>query len=328
MQNRDTFTRQTGMLNQQAPGTRQLTGPGTRPLTDPGSLKSQVEALLAKGNGTLQNLEPRMELLIRSCGACGLPLPGVDYGAFKHPVSPKGEQIIGYVAGVLKTNQALARQVQVAVFRFQEASKAVDTATASVAAGTLRPEILEDLKLKLFYMSRLHEEFKGDPVLAQLFPPPQTMTGPLKRPGTAPLSMADRLKAKQARQAILHKAEVLASKLGPKIEVVKLTIEAVEKPSLNIGQLFTPATRQARLIAMSLGNNKELVDQLRQAVTLYEKLQKMLPDARTSEDDLEPLKDVIQPLSQLALTFKQNAVIKDLFPLGETELFPEQEGQS
>ena len=65
--------------------------------------------------------------------------------------------------------------------------------------------------------------------------------------------MAERLKAKQARQALLHKAEILASKLGPKMEVLKLTLEHMEKPGLHIGALFTPATRQARMIALGLG---------------------------------------------------------------------------
>lgn len=325
LQNRDTFQRQTGLLNQQG-GTRPLKSPGTRPLTDPNAVKAQVEALLAKGEATLKGLEPRIEFLMRACQAVSLPLPGVELNGFKHPLSPKGEQIIQYMSGVLTTNQALARQVQVVTFRYQEAVKASEMAASALQQDILRPDLLEDLKLKLFYMSRVHEEFKGDPVLKQVFPPPQTVTGPgAGKPG-APMSTVDRLKAKQARQALLTKAEVLANNLAPKIEIVRMALENLEQKGLNLGAFFTPETRQARMVAMGISTKPELVDQLKQTHALFLKLQEALPEARKPDSDLEPLKAIIQPLSQLAVSCQKHAVLKDLFPLGEKELFPDQGG--
>lgn len=324
VQNRDTYQRQTAPL--QSPGTKPLKRPGTAALMDPAGLKAAVEGLLAKGSQTIQNLEQRVELLIRACQAARVPMPGVTVDVFKHPMSPKSDQIISYLTEVLKSNQNLGRAVPVVVFRYQDAVKVSNAAANAVMMNTLQSAILEELRLKLFYLSRFHEEFKGDPVLSQLFPPPQTATSTIAKPGTAPLSMADRLKAKQAQQAVLHKAEILAANLEPKMEVIKAVVENLESTKgLNLGAMFTPATRQARMIAMTIGSNKALVDQLKQAFALHQQLQEALKEARKS-GEVEPLKEIAYPLSQLAHTCRQQPMLKDLFPPAEEDMFPAPEG--
>lgn len=326
MQNRDTYQRQTAPL--QMPGTKPLKRPGTAALMDPDGLKAAVEGLLAKGSQTIQNLEQRIELLIRSCQAAGLAMPGVKVDVLKHPMSPKSDQIIGYLSEVLKTNQTMARAVPVVVYRYQDAVRVSNAAANAVMVNALQPAILEELKLKLFYLSRFHEEFKDDPVLSQLFPAPQTATSTIQKSaaGTMPLSMADRLKAKQASQAVLHKAEILSANLAPKMEVIKAVLENLEAPKgLNLGAMFTPQTRQARMIAMAIGPNRALVASLKQAYTLHGKLAEALKEARKS-GEVEPLKEIAYPLSQLAHTCRQQPMLKDLFPPAEDDMFPAPEG--
>lgn len=303
-------------------GTTPLRNSGTRPLVDRAALRANTEAMITKGRQSLTNLEPRIELLMRSCLSADLAMPGVEVGDFKHPLSPKGEQIVAYLVSAYRQSAAIARSVQVAVFRFQDAAKTTDRAEAALAENTLQPALLEELKLKLFYLTRYHEEFKADRVLSQLFPAPQTAALPQKPGGTGQLSTVERLKAKQAQQALLHKAELLASRLAPKMEIIVLTLEMLDKPQgLNMGSLFTPTTRQARLISMGISTNPTLIEQLRETRALFAKLQELLPEARKT-GEIDALKETIFPLSKLALTLRGHAMLKELFPLGEQDLFP------
>jgi hypothetical protein len=325
LQNRDTYQRQTGLLQPQT-GTRPLT---PRPNMDAGALRATTEGVIGKARKSLTNLEPRIELLMRSCQAAKLPMPGVDFQGFKHPLSPKGEQIIAYLQTVYQGNPPMAKNVQVVVFRYHDAGKVVERAQSAIDTESMEPQLLEELKLKCFYLARFHEEFKGDRVLSQLFPPPQTMPG--KAPGApgqpaAPMSTVERLKLKQAREAVLHKAEILAANLAPKMEILRLALEMLDsgKAAMNVGALFTPETRQARFVAMGVASDKALVGQLREVFKLYGQLQDKLKEARRG-GEIDELKETVYPLGRLALTFKKHPILKDIFPLGEDMQFPEED---
>lgn len=325
VQNRDSFQRQqTGLLHKQA-GTRPL-GTGTRQLVDPEALKAQATDVLAKAREQLDSLEARIELLLHACQRCSLSVPGVESVEFKHPLSPKGEQIVGYLTGVFGQDAVIAKAVQVGVFRYREAVAATDRLAAALDEDDLKPGLLEDLRLKMFYLTRYHADFKGDRVLAQLFPPPQTvLPTPSGAPGTQPISTAERLKQKQQREAVIHKAEILRGSLQPKVEILRATLEMLDNPRLNIGALFTPATRTARLIALGLGGNKELIDKVREAGRLYALLEEQLGEARAGKD-VEPLKQTVYPLGRLAVDCQRHALLRELFPLGEQDLFPAESG--
>ena len=293
---------------------------------DAGALRATAEGVIAKARKSIANLEPRVELLTRSCQAANLPLPGVDLGPFKHPLSPKGEQIIAYLQSIYQGKPPLAKTVQVVVFRFYDAEKAVDGAQTAIDTDTLQAPLLEELKLKCFYLARFHEEFKGDRVLSQLFPAPQTMPGkPGPAPGgqpAAPLSTVERLKLKQAREAVLHKAEILAANLAPKMAILTAALDMISqgKAAMNVGALFTPESRQARMVAMGVGGDKAMVAQLKEVQTLYAELQNKLKEARKG-GEIDELKETVYPLGRLALTFKKHPMLKDLFPLGDDVTF-------
>ncbi|MDB5100247.1 MAG: hypothetical protein JWM80_4668 [Cyanobacteria bacterium RYN_339] len=321
MQQRDSFQRQTGLLHKQA-GTMPLNR-ATKPLMDAGTLRAQSEEMLGKARESLENLEARIELLHHACVRANLPVPGLDNPEFKHPLSPKGEQIVGYLTGVFREPESIIREVQVGVFRYYEAVRAVEKVQEAFDNDTLRQEMLEELRLKLFYLTRYHADFKADRVLSQLFPPPQTMAAGAAKP--AVMSTVDRLKQKQARDAVLHKAEILRASLQPKMEIVRLTLEMLENPKgFNIGALFTPSTRTARLLALGLGGATDVIDQLRQARELYGQLDKELTAARNG-GEVEQLKQVIYPLGRLAVDCSKHPMLRDVFPLGEQDLFPTEE---
>jgi hypothetical protein len=314
--NRDTFQRQTGPLRQGI-GTAPLRQ-GSKPLLGVDTLRAQTEDTLEKAKVSIDTLEPRMELLLRACRSANLPVPGVGHVAYKHPLSPKGEQIVGYLTVMLTTKPDLSQEVQVAVFRFYEAIRLSTAALTAMEVNQLQQEVLEELKLQVFYLCRFHEVFKGDRVLAQLFPAPQT--GVAARP---PMSAVERLKFKKAREEVLRKAELLKASLAPRMATLLQTVEMIEKGNaLDLRGMLTGSTRTARLLALGIGTSPDLVERLKEARSLYGQLEQQLEEAKAG-GEVEPLKDTIYPLSRLALTCRSHPLLRDLFPQSDDGLFPE-----
>ena len=74
----------------------------------------------------------------------------------------------------------------------------------------------------------------------------------VSRNSRAPLTTVERLKLKQQREAVMHKAEILRAGLKPKMEILDMTLEMLDNPKgMNIGALFTPQTRTAACDAPS-----------------------------------------------------------------------------
>ena len=317
---RDSFQRQTGLLNQ-AGGTRPLRG-ATKPLIDPEALKAQTAEILEKSRASLETLQPRIELLMRACLNARLQVPGVGEVEFKHPLSPKGEQIVAYLMGTFAARPEVSKEVQVATFRYYEAARQVEAVQAALDVDQLRQQMLEELKLKLFYLSRFHEVFKSDRVLTQLFPPPQTVTagqGEEKK-----LSTVERLKQKKLREEVLRKAEILQGSLAPKMDQLNATIDMVEKGgALDIKALITGSTRAIRLLALGIGTSPQLIEQLKEAKRMYELLGQQLEEAKGG-GEVAPLKETIYPLSRLAMTCRANPMLKELFPATDEGLFPDE----
>lgn len=320
MSSRDSFQRQTGLLNQ-AGGTRPLRG-ATKPLMDPEVLREQTRDILEKSRASLETLQPRIELLMRACMNARIQVPGVGEVEFKHPLSPKGEQIVAYLMGTFAARPEVAKEVQVATFRYYEAARQVDAVQAALEVDQLRQQMLEELKLKLFYLSRFHEVFKSDRVLTQLFPPPQTVTTASGE--TKQMSTVERLKQKKLREEVLRKAEILHGSLAPKMEQLNLTIDMIDKGgALDIKALITGSTRAVRLIALGIGTSPQLVEQLREAKRMYEQLGQQLEEAKAG-GEVAPLRETIYPLSRLAVTCRAHPMLKELFPASDEGLFPEE----
>lgn len=320
MSSRDSFQRQTGLLNQPG-GTRPLRG-ATKPLIDPEALKAQTADILEKSRSSLETLQPRIELLMRACLNARLQVPGVGEVEFKHPLSPKGEQIVAYLMGTFAARPEVAKEVQVATFRYYEAARQVAAVQAALDVDQLRQQMLEELKLKLFYLSRFHEVFKADRVLTQLFPPPQTITpgqGDDKKQSTV-----ERLKQKKLREDVLRKAEILHASLAPKMEQLNQTLDMVDRgAALDIKALITGSTRSIRLMALGIGTSPQLIEQLREAKRLFEQLGAQLEEAKAG-GEVAPLKETIYPLSRLAITCRAHPMLKELFPATDEGLFPDE----
>lgn len=320
MSTRDSFERHTGPL-QRAGGTQPLR-PLTRSLVPPETLHAQTYELLTKARASVESLEPRVEILFQACQEAKLAVPGLGVVSLRHPLSPKGEQIVGYLGGNILNKPNWRKEVQVAVFRFYEAVRLIEVAQAELDRKHPQQQTLEELKLQIFYLCRFHEIFKEERVLAQLFPAPQTLNANQPK---ADINPVERLKQKKQRDEILNKAEILRASLAPRMQTLFMTVDMIEKGTvLDVRALLTGSTRTVRLIAMGITTSPELVSKLKEARDLFQKLEAQLKEAKAG-GEVVPLKDTILPLSRLALTCRQHALLRDLFPPSDEGLFPDDE---
>jgi hypothetical protein len=259
--------------------------------------------LRAKAAALTEKLEPRIELLIRSCQAAALPMPGVHVPAFRHKLPPNADQIMGYLAEALRADAKLAQAVQVAIYRFQQ----VVLATAS---GDQRTD-LEQLRRQVFYLTNLSAEFKDDRILAMLFPAPQAREGVLK---AVQPSAEDRRRTQAMREEAVRRAVALGQGLAPRMAIAALALEALDKGlTHNVTAIFSPQGRQAKMIAVALTGDEATATALRDAHAKFEALKALVPRVRAGEADLEELRPLAVPLGQLGATFEAHPLLKDLF---------------
>jgi hypothetical protein len=318
LSSRDSFERQTGLLQRSA-GTQPLRAQ-TRPLLSPDAVLAQTKELVGKARATVESLEPRVEILLRACQTATQDVPGLGVVAFRHPLSPKGDQIVAYLASSILNQEIWRKEVHIAIFRFYEAERLIRIAQGELERHHPQQRTLEELKLLIFYLCRFHEIFKNERVLAQLFPAPQTVQVQQSAASSNPI---ERLKRKKQRDEILNKAEILRASLTPRMQTLITTLDMIEKGTiLDVRALLTGTTRTVRLIAMGINTNPELVNKLKEARELFKQLETQIKEAKAGGDVL-PLKDIIFPLSRLAVTCRQNVLLRDLFPTSDEGLFPD-----
>lgn len=314
----DMFERQAAQKAESKPLTREQA-------LSPGALRTLTEQTIAKAAPLAESLEPRVELLLHAFAAIGVPVPGVEIGEFKHALTPNSTKIVAYLTRAMQVKPGLPRQMAVAVFRYHEAVQTVQKARQAMEEDVLPPNILEELKLKFFYLANYHEEFKGDPILTQLFPPPKAgkATATLKKRSTTPLTAAELLKQRQAKDAAIRHAETYLNQLRPKIEQIKLVSTMQQQGNrLNLAAMIKPQERKASAIVKGLRSDERGLEQLGRALKLYEQFQGALVAAKKS-GDVEPLKVFIDCFHQMAAAWEAHPVLKELVTTKDLPAPPE-----
>ncbi len=315
----------TGML----PGVPSLKGP-VNPLEDDTTLRTILESTLARAGKHVQNLEQRVELLVRSIQSAGLPIPGVVTWDFKHGITPQGKKIISYLEKVVQMKPDLARQIQVAIFRYQEAVDVVARARRSLREGTAGAHTLEEVKLKFFYLANYHAEFKNDALLTQMFPPPDqpvsgaaSGTGMLQARGTGLLSQgSDSVgRYQQLRGATLQRADALVLHLAPGMELIRRILE-LQKPAMGSGLLdmFNPQAKKERLMAQRLKEDARAGKHVQSALQLFGQLKEHVAEVRKGAK-YEPLAEVMEYMANLLGVWHQHPVLREFFPQLDRNLF-------
>lgn len=314
----------TGML----PAIPSLKGPGN-PLQDDATFRTILESTLARAGKHVQNLEQRVELLVRSIQNAGLPIPGVAHWEHKHAVTPQGKKITSYLEKVVQMKPDLARQIQVAIFRYQEAVDTVARARQALRDGSAGPHTLEEVKLKFFYLANYHAEFKNDALLTQMFPPPDQPvgaangTGMLQARGTGLLTHGSDgvTRYQEMRRATLQRADLLVAHLAPGMEMIRRIVE-LQKPAMGSGLLdmFNPQAKRERLMAQRLKEDVRAGKHALSALQLYGQLKEHVGEVRKGAK-YEPLAEVMEYMANLLGVWHQHPVLREFFPQLDRSLF-------
>jgi hypothetical protein len=311
----DFFERQEREQKARAGGTKPLSGAATLTFT---------ENTVAKASALIESLEPRVELLMRACQMARKPIPGVTYREYRHALSPNTQKIVSYLLRAIQVKEPLLKRVQVAVFRFHEAVEVVERARAGLETGELEAGILEELKLKFYYLTNFHEEFRIDPVLTQVFPPPKD---PVARPGTGgglkpvpgAMTQAEALQQRHALEMAFHQAQQIVNELAGHLAFFTRAMDLAEQNKTgNLGGLFSdPATKRLQACAKAIKADPMLMVKLKGDRKIYDDLL-----ARTKEHyrtaQLEPLKETLEAFQHLRASWHQQPALKEFLAPPET----------
>jgi len=297
-------------------------GTGRAPM-DPDTLRLVLEGTLARAGRLAASLEPRVELMARACDLCGLGVPGVrDWGEYRHPVTPKAKKIVSYLSTMLGKNPVLVRQVQVAIFRYKEADRLVVQARDALKSQTFDDVLLEELKLKFYYLAHYHEEFKDDVLLGQLFPAPRETApanGGLNRNlATSPAAIA---RYRQERDLVLRRAEALQELLKPGlVRAATWQTYAAESIWKQLAGTVNPHEREERRWAKRFAANTALRDQLALLHQRFEQLGEQMRQVKKGAA-FEPLAEVIEAIGRLVPEWQQEPAMQTLYPRLTPEWF-------
>lgn len=313
MENRDQF--------QRSAGTAPLGRAPTRPLQLNHDRRDEISRLVTEARPSLQKFRERIEVLMRTCEEASVKIPGVERQPYRFPLSLKGEQIMHYLLQEFENKPELVQAVQTAVFRYHEAVRSVEAGEASLIKHYEEPGLLEELRRNLFYFSRCYLSFKDDPVLSQLFPPPQTV----KATSTKPVTTAERVRAKLARDVVLLKVEGLLASLRPRMEVINQALGMTGTGGLKMGAFLSPEARKARVTALVVLTDPEAQSFLKEAAEAFAALEKEYASVQGGKEDLGALKEAVATTSRHVISCQRKPTLADLLPLAPATLFPKPE---
>lgn len=274
---------------------------------------------ISKAQGLIGVLEPRVELLMRACEVANLPIPGVEAGNYRHTVSPNSQKIVTYLSRAIVHKPALLQRVQVAVFRFHEAAAIIARVESEMAGEELEPGLLEELKLKFYYLQHYHEEFKIDPVLTQVFPAPQDAAPRVVKAASGQISPAELAQQRQVLDGAYQQAQQTVAALAGHLALFMKGVEmAQQNKTGNLGGLFSdPATKRLLALAKAIKADPMLLVQLKGDRKLYDELL-----ARTKEHyragQIEALRETTEAFGRLLASWQQHAVLKTFMTPLET----------
>ncbi|MDB5097548.1 MAG: hypothetical protein JWM80_1969 [Cyanobacteria bacterium RYN_339] len=219
----------------------------TRPLMDPAMLKRSVETALIKANKLFTDTEARVELLVQSLQARKSAIPGTAEWPMKHPVSANGKNIITYLAKRYAHVPQLEKDVQLACSRFWELGQALEACREVADSGGADEAMLEDLKLKTYFVANFYDHFKEDPLLRQLYPPPAEP--PKGR--TQPIPTKDSItRYRQQRENALRRGEAHLKAMAPGVERVRhlMSLAKQDRGAALLGMLNPMDMRERQLV--------------------------------------------------------------------------------
>ncbi len=190
-----------------------------------------------------------------------MPIPGVPTFERRHDRPSGAERIVAYLGRRLPASPPLARDVCVAVFRTHDARDVLATGETSLRRGLAENKVLcEHLRLALFQQARIGDDFRGDPVLTHVFPPPKQVE-PVAQPVLPPAPPPP-------ATALRERAVKLVERLAPTMGTMRDVAAELERPGAAPGT----AGLRARAVATRLQADPAAIALLRRALTTFDRL--------------------------------------------------------
>lgn len=289
--------------------------PPKRPPMDPNRLRRLLSQAVAQSERIVSMAEARVELLVHALKGRNIPIPGVERWEPRHAITANGKNIITYLEKRFIHVPELAKQVQVACFRFHELAVVLPKAQEAIGIESTDDEILEDLRRKTYFVTHLYDHFKDDPLLRQLFPPPAAP--PKNRTGNIGTDQITRYRA--ARDACGKRAEALVKWLHPLLERPRhiLALAKQERGS-SLLSLLSPADQRERAVIKKLRQSGQFTT-LEEVVALVEKIPAVMTKVMEGSP-YEPLEELIERMVILMDTAAADETLKDVLPAMPQEL--------
>lgn len=271
---------------------------------------------------TLEAYGARVELMYRACTAAGIAVPGVEALALQHEVPPGGEMVMGYLKSTLPLKPELRKAVLIAIYRFSETRQLALAARRHLALGIVQVGVIEQIRQQLYYLGRYFADFQQDPVLVCFFPPPKVVTTAAPAPGGWSSARQAESDAAAVREQTIQRADAWAAWIAPRMARVETVVAiATQSTPLSFKELMTPQGRQARLVALSLAGQAEVVARLATGVKAFEALQAALQAAHAG-GDTTGLPALVATVDELAFACRQDPLLRDLFPADDEPPVP------
>lgn len=284
--------------------------------TDPAFL-AELAALVARGRKEDQQFGARIGILWSACEEAGIAVPGVETWLYVHAALPGADVLCDYLVTAMPDTPPLAQAVRVAIFRYKELLDTLDRAQHALDRGAAAPILAEQLRQKLFFLGHYYEDFQGDPVLKALFPAPKVVATagvPSLRGTPLPKPPDDQ---KEAREAAIARARAQLQAVAFGMARVRKVLGMIAGgPTLKVADLFTPEARATRLLALSLPSSPVTLAKVQDAEALQARLEGAIAALeKGGAPDL--VRELGERLAALPLAFRQDPLLRDLFPTSQ-----------
>ena len=125
---------------------------------------------------TRAKLAPKVLDVVRALRAAGRTADG-GFAAAEIAAAPslKSAKTVEMLQGTFAEDAATAERVEAVIERFRQVGETIAEVEAAARAGAVSDAQLEALKREALFLGKFHEAGQGDPLLAQLFPPPEVL---------------------------------------------------------------------------------------------------------------------------------------------------------
>lgn len=142
----------------------------------PASQVALAQRILGMTRATHRKLSPQVLNVVRALRGAGRPIDG-GFQPEEVAAAPslKAAKTVEMLQATFAEDAAGAARVEEVIGRFQQVGETLGAMEAAIGRGAVSQDELDALQQAALFLGKFHEAVKGDPLLAQLFPPPEIL---------------------------------------------------------------------------------------------------------------------------------------------------------